>query len=599
MFLQNTVRSPRVPAGSSMPVGAAFVASQGQGPCADWRQLPLLQRTALRNGGENEIPCPTFSISYIGRKDQSVMAAAAYNAGEKMYSERDHEWKHPHSSPERVVYREVMLPDNAPRAYADTQALWNAVDAAEKRVDAQTARRMIIALPKELTYEQNLALIQDYCQREFVNRGMICDLYYHDEHDGNPHVHLLLTLRAIDEHGRWLPKTRTEYVLDERGNRVKGKNGKWKRRNVDTVDWNDHKYAEIWRHDWEVMQNAALEAAGRPERIDMRSLERQGIEDRLPQRHLGPAAAAMERKGTVTEMGDKNREILSINRMLGSLKRAAKKLGDKIAELMAAIHRQEVLENPQTHSLTDVILSYRAMREAGRESWGKYAREKAGIRDLQDMSKMIILMKETGITTVEDLALRLSNTRVQLELMQGDVRSNNQVIHDIDDFFAAIEDYRELAPLQDQLDRIHFKGRREAFQAEHADELKRLRKAAYLREKLSKKLGVSLPLDKAGVKKLKAQRQELTEQNESLRPKLGQIRAELDQLSKLRYWTRKAIPDALPEREDFAEQMEVRENRRELEQVMDAAIEAVTQETDELQPMTERSLQEKDHDQER
>ena len=70
------------------------------------------------------------------------------------------------------------------------------------------------------------------------------------------------------------------------------------------------------------------------------------------------------------------------------------------------------------------------------------------------------------------------NTRVQLELMQGDVRANNQVIRDIDDFFAAIEDYRELAPLQDQLDKIHFKGRREAFQAEHADELKRLRKAA-------------------------------------------------------------------------------------------------------------------------
>ena len=119
----------------------------------------------------------------------------------------------------------------------------------------------------------------------------------------------------------------------------------------------------------------------------------------------------------------------------------------------------------------------------------------------------------------------------------------------------------------------------------------------YLREKLSKKLGVSLPLDKAGVKKLKAQRQELTEQNESLRPKLGQIRAELDQLSKLRYWTRKAIPDALPEREDFAEQMEVRENRRELEQVMDAAIDAVMQETDALQSVQDASKQK--HDQER
>ena len=146
-----------------------------------------------------------------------------------------------------------QLPDNAPREYADSQTLWNAVDAAEKRVDAQTARRMLIVLPKELTYEQNLALIRDYCQREFVSRGMVCDLYYHDEGDGNPHVHLLLTLRAMDEHGEWLSKTRTEYVLDERGNRVKDKNGNWKRRNIDTVDWNGSVSSRSGRHDWEVM----------------------------------------------------------------------------------------------------------------------------------------------------------------------------------------------------------------------------------------------------------------------------------------------------------------------------------------------------------
>lgn len=306
----------------------------------------------------------------------------------------------------------------------------------------------------------------------------------------------------------------------------------------------------------------------------------------------------MERKGTVTEKGKKNREILSINRILGSLKRAAKKLGEKIAELMETIRHQEVLEKPQEHSLIDVILSYKAMREAGRESWGKYARDKAGVRDLQDMAKMISLMKDTGITTVDDLALRLSNTRVQLELMQGDVRRNNQTIRDIDDFFAAIEDYRTLGPIQEQLDKIHFKGRREAFQTEHADELKQLRKATYLREKLSKKLGISLPLDKASAKKLKAKRQELTEQNESLRPKLGQIREELEQLSKLRYWTRKAIPEALPERNDFSEQLEVRENRRELEQAMDAAIEAVTRDPDQ-QSVVESPALEKKHDQER
>ena len=129
--------------------------------------------------------------------------------------------------------------------------------------------------------------------------------------------------------------------------------------------------------------------------------------------------------------------------------------------------------------------------------------------------------------------------------------------------------------------------------------MKRFRKAVYLREKLSKKLGVSLPLDKAGAKKLRALRQELTEQNESLRPKLGQIREVLDQLSKLRYWTRKAIPEALPERDDFSEQMEVRENRRELEQVMDAAIDAVTQETDEQRSVAESQVQDKQRDQER
>lgn len=211
---------------------------------------------------------------------------------------------------------------------------------------------------------------------------------------------------------------------------------------------------------------------------------------------------------------------------------------------------------------------------------------------------MISLMKDTGITTVDDLALRLSNTRVQLELMQGDVRRNNQTIRDIDDFFAAIEDYRTLGPIQEQLDKIHFKGRREAFQAEHADELKQLRKATCLREKLSKKLGISLPLDKASAKKLKAKRQELTEQNESLHPKLGQIREELVQLSKLRYWTRKAIPEALPERNDFSEQLEVRENRRELEQAMDAAIEAVTRDPDQ-QSVVESPALEKKHDQKR
>lgn len=173
------------------------------------------------------------------------MAGASYYLGQKLYSAYDHEWKYPHSDLHRVRYTEVMLPSNAPREYTDRQTLWNAVDEAEKSRSAQTARRFAIALPKELTFEQYLTLIRDYCTRQFVDKGMICDLYYHDSNNGNPHVHLMLTMRAMDENGRWLPKTKTAYVLDENGQRIRGANGKWQRERIDTVDWNEQKYAEI------------------------------------------------------------------------------------------------------------------------------------------------------------------------------------------------------------------------------------------------------------------------------------------------------------------------------------------------------------------
>ena len=154
------------------------------------------------------------------------MASASYYLGQKLYSEYDREWKYPHSDPARVRHIEVMLPPNAPPEYAGRQTLWKAVDAAEKSRSAQTARRFTIALPKELSFEQNLALLRDYCNEQFVSKGMICDLYYHDSGNGNPHVHLMLTMRAMDEHGRWLPKTKTAYVLDENGNRIRGANGR-------------------------------------------------------------------------------------------------------------------------------------------------------------------------------------------------------------------------------------------------------------------------------------------------------------------------------------------------------------------------------------
>ena len=193
----------------------------------------------------------------------------------------------------------------------------------------------------------------------------------------------MLTLRAMDENGKWLPKSKNVYALDENGNRIRAPNGSWKRVKVDTVDWNERRYGEIWRQDWAAAQNAALEAAGRMERVEMRSLERQGVEDRLPQKHLGPTASALERKGVSSERGDENRKIISVNKMLAFLQKTVREIGAWLDELRKAVSRQQIIESPDDYPLSDVITAYLDMRKDGRETWNRYAQEKGAVHDLK------------------------------------------------------------------------------------------------------------------------------------------------------------------------------------------------------------------------
>ena len=130
------------------------------------------------------------------------------------------------------------------------------------------ARRWVLTIPREIPPDQYAVLVREFCQQQFVSKGMIADFAIHDTHPPghNPHAHVLLTMRAMDEHGKWLPKSRKVYDLDENGERIKLPSGRWKSHKEDTVDWNDQKYCEIWRHEWEVIQNRYLEANDRPER---------------------------------------------------------------------------------------------------------------------------------------------------------------------------------------------------------------------------------------------------------------------------------------------------------------------------------------------
>ena len=530
------------------------------------------------------MPCPTGSFKIISRgKGQSCMASCAYYAGEKKYSEYECCWKYPHSSPARVKWVEVMLPPNAPKAYADPQTLWNAVDAAETSVNAQTARAMLFALPRELTDEQNLAIVRDFCQKEFVDKGMVCNFFYHDKGDGNPHVHIMLTLRAMDENGKWLPKSKNVYALDENGNRIRALNGSWKRVKVDTVDWNERKYGEIWRQDWAAAQNAALKAAGRMERVDMRSLERQGVEDRLPQKHLGPTASALERKGVSSERGDENRKIISGNKMLASLQKTVRGIGDWLDELRKAVSRQQIIESPDDYPLSDVITAYLDMRRDGRETWNRYAQEKGAVHDLKDGFKAVSFLSNHGLCTVGQLGRYIAETKQEFFKIKAESTAKERRIRDIDALLGAIQTMKELKPIQQEYESIHWNGKREKYKAEHGDELSRLQKAIWLREKLVKSLGLASPLDKEQRMALKAERTRLEAEREALLPKLEEVKGELAELSRIRYWTRKVIPDALPRVSDgrvsVKDAVETAGNRKELEQTQENMLDGIMFET--------------------
>ena len=184
------------------------------------------------------IPCPHFQITITQRsKGQSAVAGAAYQSGEKLFSEYDQKTKN-YSGKRGILYTEIMLPSHAPPEYANRETLWNSVENAEKQWNAQLARRFVLALPKEVPPEQYPQMIRDYCEKQFVSKGMIADFAIHDPAPPghNVHCHVMLTLRAMDETGKWLPKSRKVYDLDENGERIRLPSGNWKSHKEDTVD---------------------------------------------------------------------------------------------------------------------------------------------------------------------------------------------------------------------------------------------------------------------------------------------------------------------------------------------------------------------------
>lgn len=291
--------------------------------------------------------CKVFSRS----KGQTAIAAAAYRSGTKL---EDHELGtvSDYTKKKGIAFSEIELPSNAPKEYADREVLWNAVQEVEKSKDAQLCREFEIALPKELSLVEQIELVRTFA-KSLVSEGMIADYSIHDKNDGNPHVHILTTMRGIDDKGKWMSKQKKIYSLDEGGNRIpiidkktgqqKISNGRrqWKRETLLDTSWNSKEQLLAWRKRWSDICNEAIDKknalieeenltvnlyAQQPEinHIDHRSYAEQGV-NKTPTIHEGWQARKMERLGMTSERLEQNRRINQMNSIWSQLNDVSKK----------------------------------------------------------------------------------------------------------------------------------------------------------------------------------------------------------------------------------------------------------------------------------
>lgn len=265
----------------------------------------------------------------------------------------------------------------------------------EKAKNAQLAREIELALPVKLTREQNISLVREYVNRHFVAAGMCADICIHDKNGGNPHAHIMLTMRPFEQGGAWGAKQKKEYILDKDGHKIYDpKKRQYKCKSIPATDWNEQTRAEEWRAAWADCVNSALERGNHAERIDHRSYARQGI-DQIPTVHLGVATFQMEKRGIRTKRGDLNREIEVTNQKLRQLKARIGKLRDWLKEEAAST------EPPTLADYIQDILKRKAPAEKSGYSQSLY--------NLKDAANMLNFLTANNIMDMAGLDEKFSS----------------------------------------------------------------------------------------------------------------------------------------------------------------------------------------------
>ena len=483
------------------------------------------------------MPCPHNEISIVQRsQQQSAVAAAAYQSGEKLFCEYDQEVKH---YPEKrgIVHNEILLPANAPQKYADRNTLWNAAEAVEKQWNSQLARRWVLTIPREIPSDQYAVLVREFCQQQFVSKGMIADFAIHDPHPPghNPHAHVLLTMRAMDETGKWLPKSRKVYDLDKNGERIRLPSGNWKSHKEDTVDWNDQKYGEIWRQGWAATANRYLEANDRPERLDLRSYERQGL-DKIPTVHMGPAVSQMEKRGIQTNIGNLNRDITAANRLMQSIRQMVRHLKGWIADLKEKkATLLEALQEAKEPTLPELLGQYLDLRREERTGWTSKGQLKGTVNDFNKVMVAIRYLREKELSTVESLDAYLDTVSGQAVSIRAEMKPKEKRMKEVDTMLSHIANFEAHKPVHAEYAAIRFKKPKEQFAAAHRDELDAYNAAV-------RYFKVHLEGTKYSTKKLNEERTQLAGEVAEYKERLSAVQEDVKILRDVRHWLNQVLP---------------------------------------------------------
>ena len=387
----------------------------------------------------------------------SAVEQSGYICREKMYSEYDGQTYYPKST-EDLVHNEVLLPANAPKEYLDPAKLWNSVEMFEKSRAAQLARTWRIELPNLWTYQFAIMFVRELCKRLFVSKGMCVQFAIHDSENDkgqrNLHCHIMLTLRSIDEHGRWMPKQKKVYLTDDHGDRIpvidkktglqkvdKQNRKQWKCTTVKTNDWDDKRYGKLWRKELTDAINAADAELGMTEdHWEYRSFKEQGL-DIIPQIHLGEKASAMERVGIRTIRGDINRDIISRNAIINAARAAYEKAKEELEEVKAI---PVAVVKSFTSEIIDMI---RKMTERNNNRLslpivkGKFIGSVSDRASLQDKDKMEAYIRTKGWTTFEEMNADRKSIRAQYDQLDKDKTTTEERIDYLDSLLEAYSKY--------------------------------------------------------------------------------------------------------------------------------------------------------------